>query len=66
VKLASSFGSEIHVEKDGLRVNCKSIMGVLMLAAEQGATLRFTAVGDDAGEAVEALLELVQSGFEEE
>lgn len=66
VKLASSFSSEVHVEKDGLRVNCKSIMGVLMLAAEQGSTLHFTAVGDDADRAVGALLDLVRSGFEEE
>lgn len=66
VKLASSFTANIHVEKDGLQVNGKSIMGVLMLAAEQGATLRFTAVGEDAEEAIEALTELVRRGFEEE
>jgi phosphotransferase system HPr-like phosphotransfer protein len=41
-------------------------MGVLMLAAEQGSTLHFTAVGDDADRAVGALLDLVRSGFEEE
>lgn len=66
VKLAGSFSANIHVEKDGLQVNGKSIMGVLMLAAEQGSTLRFTATGDDAGEAVKALMDLVRRGFEEE
>lgn len=66
VKLAGSFSSAIHVEKDGLQVNGKSIMGVLMLAAEQGSTLRFTAVGDDADDALTALTALVRRGFEEE
>ena len=66
VKLAGSFRSEIHVEKDGLRVNGKSIMGVLMLAAEQGSTLRFKASGPDSEEALIALTDLVRRGFEEE
>jgi phosphocarrier protein len=66
VKLAGTFQSEIHVEKDGLQVNGKSIMGVLMLAAEQGSILRFTASGTDSGEALEALTALVRRGFEEE
>ncbi len=66
VKLASPFRAEIQVEKDGLQVNAKSIMGVLMLAAEQGSTLRFTAVGEDAEEALNALTDLVRRGFEEE
>jgi phosphocarrier protein len=66
VKTAGAFKSVIHVEKEGLQVNCKSIMGVLMLAAEQGSTLRFTAVGEDAEAALEALTEVVRRGFEEE
>jgi phosphocarrier protein len=66
VKLAGTFSSEIHVEKDGLQVNGKSIMGVLMLAAEQGSTLRFTAAGADADAALKALVGLVKRGFEEE
>lgn len=66
VKLAGSFTANVHVEKDGLQVNGKSIMGVLMLAAERGATLRFTAVGEDAEQAIEALTDLVRRGFEEE
>ena len=66
VRLAGSFLSEIHVEKDGLRVNGKSIMGVLMLAAEQGSMLRFTASGPDAEAALNALTDLVRRGFEED
>jgi phosphocarrier protein len=66
VKVAGGFASEIHVEKDGLRVNGKSIMGVLMLAAEKGAVLTLTAEGEDADDAVEALADLVRRGFEEE
>ena len=66
VKLAGSFSSAIHVEKEGLQVNGKSIMGVLMLAAERGSTLRFSAAGDDAEEALQALTALVSRGFEEE
>lgn len=66
VKIAGRFQSEIHVEKDGLQVNGKSIMGVLMLAAERGSNLRFTAAGPDAAEALEALTDLVRRGFEED
>jgi phosphocarrier protein HPr len=65
VKLAGSFASEITVKKDGLEVNGKSIMGVLMLSAEQGATLLVTAQGDDASDAVKALADLVGRSFEE-
>lgn len=65
VKLAGRFAARVSVEKDGLEVNGKSIMGVLMLAAEQGSTLRIAAHGDDAGDAVEALADLVGRGFKE-
>lgn len=65
VKLASRFSAEIHVEKDGLEVNAKSIMGVLMLAAEKGSTLVVRAKGDDAPDALDALADLVSRGFEE-
>ena len=66
VKLAGSFASEVWVEKDGLRVNAKSIMGVLMLAAECGSQLRIEANGDDADAALAALTSLVERGFEED
>ncbi len=65
VKLASSFQAHIEVEKDGMPVNGKSIMGVMMLAAECGATLRIRADGADAEAAVEALAQLVGDGFGE-
>lgn len=65
VKLAGRFSAEISVEKDGMTVNGKSIMGVLMLAAEHGSQLRIRGEGQDAMEAVEALAALVSRGFEE-
>lgn len=65
VKLAGTFSSEVRLEKDGLEVNGKSIMGVLMLAAEMGSQLRISADGEDAVDAVEALAALVGRGFGE-
>jgi phosphocarrier protein len=65
VKLAGRFSADIRVEKDGLEVNGKSIMGVLMLAAEQGSQLRVVARGADADDALDALCDLVGRGFEE-
>jgi phosphocarrier protein len=65
VKTAGRFSADITVEKDGLEVNGKSIMGVLMLAAEQGSRLHLSASGADAAEALEALGDLVGRGFEE-
>ena len=65
VKVAGRFAASIRVAKDGLEVNGKSIMGVLMLAAEHGSRLRLTAEGTDAEDAVDALSDLVIRGFEE-
>jgi phosphocarrier protein len=65
VKLASRFEAEIMVSKDGLEVNGKSIMGVLMLAAEKGSTLQIRARGADAERAVAELSMLVAGGFGE-
>jgi len=65
VKLAGRFRAEITVEKDGLEVNGKSIMGVLMLAAAQGSRLRLSARGVDAADALQALKDLVGAGFDE-
>lgn len=65
VKLAGSFGSSIQVRKERLAVNGKSIMGVLMLAAEKGSSLTITAEGDDADVAVKELARLVGGGFGE-
>ena len=66
VKLAGRFRCDIRLEKDGLEVNGKSIMGVLMLAAEQGSRLVIRADGEDADAALTALAALVGRGFEEE
>lgn len=65
VRLASSFTAEIEILKDGVGVNGKSIMGVMMLAAECGSQIMIRADGPDAEQAVEALAELVASGFGE-
>ena len=66
VKLANRFRSEILVKKGDLEVNGKSIMGVMMLAAEKGSQLAIRASGEDAEEAVRALVKLVADGFGEE
>ena len=65
VRLAGSFQSDIWLEKDGVEVNAKSIMGVLMLAAEKGSQLMIRAEGDDADDALAALGDLIAKGFEE-
>jgi phosphocarrier protein len=65
VKLASTFASEIEVSKDGLSINGKSIMGVMMLAAECGSSITIKADGPDEEAAMNALLELVARGFGE-
>ena len=66
VRLASTFNSEIEISKDGVGVNGKSIMGVMMLAAECGSSITIRAQGPDAQQAAEALVELVASGFGEQ
>jgi phosphocarrier protein HPr len=66
VKVANRFQSHIAVRKDELEVNGKSIMGMMMLAAECGSALLIRADGEDAEQALEALLALVASGFGED
>ena len=65
VKTAGRFSSAIEIRRGDVSVNGKSIMGVMMLAAEQGATIVITANGDDAEAAIEALCALVAAGFNE-
>ena len=65
VRTANRFHCDIFVEKDGERVNGKSIMGVMMLAAECGSSLSIKTDGVDAESAMEALLALVADGFHE-
>jgi phosphocarrier protein HPr len=66
VKLAGRFRSIVMVRKDDLDVNGKSIMGMMMLAAECGSEIVIRASGEDADAAVDALVDLVTSRFGEE
>jgi len=59
VQLANKFDSKITITKDDQEVNGKSIMGILMLAAEKDSEIVITAEGDDASEAMDALERLV-------
>jgi phosphocarrier protein HPr len=65
VRCASAFGSSVLVERNGSRVNGKSIMGVMMLAASQGTTIVVEVEGEDEAEAFAALAALVSDRFEE-
>ncbi len=65
VKVANRFQSAVEVRKDNLAVNGKSIMGVMMLAAECGSSLFIKTDGEDAEQAMAALLALVADGFNE-
>ena len=65
VKAASRYKSDITIARDDLEVNGKSIMGVMMLAAEYGASITLRASGPDEDEALEALAVLVSSRFGE-
>lgn len=66
VKTANRFTCEVFVEKDGERVNGKSIMGLMMLAAGPGSRLIVVAEGADAVAALEAIEQLLHSKFGEE
>ncbi len=66
VKLSSSFSSSIDIEKEGQRVNSKSIMGVMMLAASLGSTVTVFVDGDDEQEALTAVVDLINRRFDEE
>jgi phosphocarrier protein len=64
-QVASRFQSDVHIARNGRRVNAKSIMGVMMLAAECGSSIMIRADGPDAEQAVDAIAQLVASGFGE-
>jgi phosphocarrier protein HPr len=66
VHLANRFSSRITVVKDGTRVDGKSILGLLTLAAAKGTRLRLAADGEDEREAVDKLVDLVRNRFGEE
>jgi len=65
-QLASSFGAEVWLERNGRRVNAKSIMGVMMLAAARGATITIETAGVDADNAFEQIKALIADRFGEE
>ena len=66
VKIAARFTCSVQVRKDTLEVNGKSIMGMMMLAAECGSSLQLRLEGDDAHAALTALEALIAAGFGEE
>ncbi len=66
VKTANRFVSNVSLEKDGLEVNGKSIMGILMLAATKGTRITLKAEGKDAEQAIETLGKLIENRFGEE
>ncbi|MEM8955819.1 MAG: HPr family phosphocarrier protein [Verrucomicrobiota bacterium] len=65
VKVSNRYESDIWVEKDDEQVNGKSIMGLMMLAAEHGAKVKVTAEGSDAEDAIAGLEALIEGGFKE-
>lgn len=66
VHLANRYASHIEVSKEGQKADAKSIMGVLLLCGHQGCELTFSARGEDARAAVDALRSLVAAGFGED
>jgi phosphocarrier protein HPr len=66
VKIANRFGSDIFVEKDGEKINGKSIMGLMMLAAGPGSKVTLHVKGADANDAIAELEELVKRKFDED
>ena len=66
VQMVSGFDAEIAVEKDGARVGGTSIMGLMMLAASPGCSIRVLASGPEAEAALDALVELISNRFGEE
>lgn len=66
VQMVSAFDAEIAVEKDGMRVGGTSIMGLMMLAASPGCSVRVIARGPEAAAALDALAELISNRFGEE
>jgi phosphocarrier protein len=65
-QLAASFAADVWLGRDGRRVNANSIMGLMMLAAAQGATLVVETEGKDADRALSSIIELIGNRFDEE
>lgn len=66
VRTASQFEADVYIQKDNYEINGKSVIGVMTLAAEQGATLTLIFDGEDEEEAAEAVVNLFEEGFGEE
>ena len=66
VKTAAAYDAEVTVTKDGTTVDARSIMGLMMLAAGQGAEIEIAAEGPEAAAALQALAQLVEARFDEE
>jgi phosphocarrier protein len=65
VNIANGYNAEVTLEKKGQKINGKSIMGVMMLAASQGTTIRITVSGEEEEEALRSLIELIDDKFGE-
>ena len=65
VNIANGYSAEVTLEKQGQKINGKSIMGVMMLAASQGTTIRITVSGEKEGEALRSLVDLIDDKFGE-
>ena len=66
VKTAAQFDATVSIVKDGMTVDAQSIMGLMMLAAGPGCRITVSAIGRDATQAVEAVVELVGRRFDED
>ena len=66
VNLCSQHSSDVFLDKNGNRVNAKSIMGVMMLAASKGTELVLEVDGDDESECLQAIVELIHNRFDED
>ena len=66
VHLANTYESEVWLLRNGEEVDAKSILGILLLAAAEGTDLRIRCSGRDESEALEAMVALISSGFDEE
>ena len=65
VQTTSKFKSDIYLKKNDMEINAKSILGVMMLAAEHGSTLLVSVAGEDAEDAARAVVELFENKFDE-
>jgi phosphocarrier protein HPr len=65
-KIASKYKADVFLVRDGMRVNAKSIMGVMMLAAGQGTRLEMECIGEDEAALAAELMELIANKFHEE